>query len=212
MVSMEAPSEEDTRRRILEQARDRFLAEGFVNVSVDDLCNDLGISKKTFYRFFPSKDELLRQDALWLMGQARAFIEGLLKSDRGFAEKVRTFSTEVAIHASRVSRTLIRDVQRHAPDIWKQIEEFRLKALQSNFTALVEQGIAEGYIRSDINTRVFLLAYVAAINQIMTPAVLAVEPFSPSEAIRNIFDIFFHGVLTDRGKSVFSPMEHSSSY
>ncbi len=125
MVSEETSPEEEAKKRILELARVRFFAEGFVNVSIDDLCSDLGISKKTFYKLFPSKDELLRQEALWLMGEARAFIESLLHSDRSFAEKAQTFSTAVALRASQISRTLIRDIQRHAPEVWKEIEEFR---------------------------------------------------------------------------------------
>ncbi len=207
MVPVETINEEELRGRILLHARSRFLEEGFVSVSVDDLCSDLGISKKTFYRIFPSKDDLLHQEADWLMGEAHAFVSGLLQSDKGFAEKALALSTGVATSASKVSRTLIRDMQRHAPDIWKRIEEFRLKTLQISFSQLIEQGVREGYVRTDLNLRIFMLAYIAAIGQVMTPTVLSVEPFSPNEAIRDIFGIFFQGVLTERGRTLIIPFD-----
>ncbi len=207
MVPVEAANEEELRGRILRHARGRFLDEGFVSVSVEDLCNDLGISKKTFYRIFPSKNDLLHQEADLLMGEAHAFVVGLLESDKGFVEKALTISTGVATSASKVSRTLIRDMQRHAPDIWKRIEEFRLKTLQTSFSRLIEQGMKEGYVRLDMNIRVFMLAYIAAISQVMTPSVLAVEAFSPTEAIRDIFGMFFQGVLTEKGRTLIIPFD-----
>jgi len=204
MVSIESTNEEDLKQRILRHSHERFLNEGFVSVSVDDLCADLGISKKTFYKIFPSKDDLLHQEADWLMGEAHAFVTGLLSSDKGFMEKALTLSAAIAINSSKVSRTLFRDVQRHAPDIWKRIEEFRSKTLHTNFTKLIEQGRQEGYVRQDINIRVFMLAYAAAISQVMTPAVLAVEPFSAPDAIHDIFAIFFQGILSEQGRAQFA--------
>lgn len=208
MVPKETVDEVDVRERILAHALERFLGEGFVSVSVDDLCSDLGISKKTFYKIFPSKDDLLRQEVEERLREAHTFIVGLLTSEKSFAEKIFTLSSQIATNASRVSRTFIRDLQRHAPDIWKRMEAFRQSNLQNNFSHLIEQGMHEGYVRGDVNPRVFMLAYSAAIDQIMTPSVLAVEQFSPSEAIRNIFAIFFHGVLTEKGRSLFVPTEH----
>ncbi len=205
MVPSEAPHEAELRQRILEHARQRFLAEGFVSVSVDDLCRDLGISKKTFYKIFPSKEDLLRQEAEMAMRDVHAFIGGLLANNKSFAEKVLELSTTIATIASQISRTLIRDLQRHAPELWKRIEQFRSKTLQTNFLLLVEQGMQEGYVRRDLNLRVFLLAYAAAIDQIMTPSVLSVEQFSAIEAINNIFGIFFHGILTEQGRSLIIP-------
>ncbi len=208
MVPVDSGSDEELKQRILQQARTRFLEEGFVSVSVDDLCSDLGISKKTFYKIFPSKDDLLHQEADCLMGEAHAFISGLLASDKGFMEKTLTISTAIATNASKVSRALIRDMQRYAPDIWRRIEEFRLKTLQTNFLKLIEQGRQEGFVRTDINIRVFMLAYVSAISQVMTPSVLAVETFSALDAIHDIFAIFFQGILTEKGKMQFQQFDH----
>ena len=46
---------------ILKAATPRMQQVGIRSVSVDDLCKELGISKKTFYVYFPSKDELVSE-------------------------------------------------------------------------------------------------------------------------------------------------------
>ena len=46
---------------ILKKTGDRFLKFGFKSVTMDDLANDLAISKKTIYKFFKNKHDLVEQ-------------------------------------------------------------------------------------------------------------------------------------------------------
>lgn len=47
----------ETRRRILEEAVALVDAHGFDNVTVDDICEAAGISRRTFFNYMDSKDE-----------------------------------------------------------------------------------------------------------------------------------------------------------
>src|SRR5260370_39973034 len=47
------------RQLIVEAARAHFFSHGFRSVTMDDLADELGISKKTLYTHFPSKIALL---------------------------------------------------------------------------------------------------------------------------------------------------------
>src|SRR3954453_15290444 len=47
------------RQRIVDAARVHFFSHGFRSVTMDDLADELGISKKTLYAHFPSKIALL---------------------------------------------------------------------------------------------------------------------------------------------------------
>src|SRR5947199_10727855 len=50
---------DSSRQRIVEAARAHFFSHGFRSVTMDDLADELGISKKTLYAHFPSKIALL---------------------------------------------------------------------------------------------------------------------------------------------------------
>ena len=52
-------SAEATRARILETAYDLFYRQGFARVGVDRIAAAAGITKRTLYAHFPSKDALL---------------------------------------------------------------------------------------------------------------------------------------------------------
>jgi hypothetical protein len=109
----------------------------------------------------------------------------------------------------RVSKPLLMDVQRHMPSLWQDIERFRREHITRNFSALIEEGRRSGEIRQDIDARLFLLCYLAAIDGILTPAVLTNESFSAEEALNGILAIFFRGVLTPEAREQLDDLQHS---
>ncbi|MHB1689000.1 MAG: TetR family transcriptional regulator, partial [Ignavibacteriaceae bacterium] len=52
------------KEKILELAREIFLQEGFYKTSLDGIAQQLKISKKTIYKHFRSKDELVRESII----------------------------------------------------------------------------------------------------------------------------------------------------
>src|SRR5437870_1900370 len=49
----------DTGERIKQKAHELFMQYGLRSVSMDDIANQLGMSKKTIYQFYGDKDELV---------------------------------------------------------------------------------------------------------------------------------------------------------
>ena len=49
----------DTRQRLLHSALWRFYRDGFRNVGLDQILEEVGISKTAFYKHFESKDDLM---------------------------------------------------------------------------------------------------------------------------------------------------------
>jgi AcrR family transcriptional regulator len=68
----------DTRSRLTEAAIARFYRDGFRNVGLDQILDDVGISKTAFYKHFQSKDELmlaaLESQNAWLQQTFRQMI------------------------------------------------------------------------------------------------------------------------------------------
>jgi len=48
-----------TRQKLIEAANQRFYRDGFRNVGIDQILDDVGISKTAFYKHFESKDDLV---------------------------------------------------------------------------------------------------------------------------------------------------------
>ncbi len=201
------PEEEPLRERIIAAAFDRFRSEGFARVPVDDLAAHLSISKKTFYKVFTSKDALIENMVDTLLRDVRNNTERIISSDEEFIGKLSALMAYMGSLLTRVGLPMMQDLSRHRPDQWKRIEDFRARRLPDVFLRLLQQGIREGHVRPDLQKRIFLLAYMAAVQHIMQPSVLANESFSAREAITGIVELFFQGVLTDRGRKELARTE-----
>src|SRR5438477_11400661 len=81
---------EPLRQRIVDATRGHFFNHGFRSVTMDDLAQEMGISKKTLYAHFPSKIALLEA----VLTDKFARLEVKLKEIR--AKNPRNFSA--ALH------------------------------------------------------------------------------------------------------------------
>src|SRR5215831_11491328 len=91
----------DMRKHILSTAKSQFLQFGFSKVTVDEIASKLGISKKTIYKFFSSKDEiiniLLTQSMTEMDAQCKSIVN---REDLGFVDKLREMMKNIAIQYS----------------------------------------------------------------------------------------------------------------
>ena len=70
--------EKPATQRMITAARRHFFAHGFRGVTMDDLAEELGMSKKTLYASFPSKDALLRAVLLDKFRSVEMDLDGIM--------------------------------------------------------------------------------------------------------------------------------------
>lgn len=104
LLSAERGSERGVARRIVDEALSAFSAEGYFEVSIDDVCRAAGIAKGSFYRHFASKEELL-------LAVVRRAVERLRESfaDRSGADAALAVTDRLAL-AVLPFRTLVFDL------------------------------------------------------------------------------------------------------
>jgi AcrR family transcriptional regulator len=208
MVTQDSP--DNTKERITDYSRTRFLDDGFARVSVDEICSALGMSKKTFYKYFNSKEDLVHAIVDRMLAEAGAKVEAILAMHAPFPAKLDALVRTVGGIFRSISKHLIRDLQVHIPDTWARIQTFRREKIFVLWTRIIEEGKNTGYVRPEVNTRVFMLALLSTVEAIITPATLMNESFSSDEALETILTIFMKGILTDVAASEFHGIPHNS--
>ncbi len=194
MVSKD--TREPAKERIIEHARARFFLDGFARVSVEEITSELGMSKKTFYKYFDRKEDLVNEIVERMLGETELKVQGIMAMDALFPAKLDSLMKLVGIVFKTISKNLLRDLQTYIPGAWGKIQEFRRQRILTTWAALIDEGKRTGYVRPEISQRVFLLALYATIENILNPTVLANEPFSADEALQSIVTIFLRGILT----------------
>lgn len=189
--------------RIIETARATFLARGFARVTMDDLARSMGISKKTLYAHFRTKDELLDAAVEWQFMDIRRRFDEAYRHPGDFIDRLYRICSTIADTLSSISREFMFDVKERRPDLWARVEAFRRENIHGYFMRMVEEGARLGVVRPEVDKEVFILAYLGAIQGVINPEVLMAHSFSPEKAFRGIVDVVFEGILSDRARPLY---------
>jgi AcrR family transcriptional regulator len=191
----------ETQSRILKVARDQFFTLGFSKVTMDEIARDVGMSKRTLYEHFPGKKALLRKA---LVGKtetiAHGFEEILSDSSSDFPQKLKAALHLISSEMPAFSHAFLRDIQRHAPEIWEELDERRQRLIRDKFGRLLNQGIKEDYLRKGLNPELLILLVSTLIQNLLNPQILSTLPISAPQAFQFINEVVFEGILTEVGR------------
>ena len=194
-------NESDDKEHILEAAARRFMELGISKVTLDEIASDLRMSKKTLYKYFPSKEDLLENVIHERIKRNGKRFTDIMGSGKPFAEKLQEMFAFAGQEFSTPGRQFVLDLRRFAPDLWKEAEEFRRKTIVTNVRNMIEQAKDEGMIRKDLNVDIFVLVFLSAVQNLLTPQTLSEQPFTALQAFRGILSIIFEGALTDAARA-----------
>ncbi|QQS35257.1 MAG: TetR/AcrR family transcriptional regulator [Ignavibacteriales bacterium] len=188
--------------RIVNFASEVFLRDGFFKISMDRIASDLHISKKTIYKFFSTKEELVEAVISNFITSASSRIESVMDANETSLTKALKLFEIMGSIAMRLSDNWIKDIKIHTPDLWEKIDEFRTKKAFAVLGNIIRQGQTEGMI-IDKPAELIIYLFVNSIRSIVNPDFLFYQKFNYKEAFQHSFEILFNGILTQKGKKQF---------
>ncbi|MGA7722478.1 MAG: TetR/AcrR family transcriptional regulator [Ignavibacteriaceae bacterium] len=194
----------EIKERIITKAEEMFLQFGYSKVKMEEVAAGLGISKKTLYKFFPSKENLIREIVLSRQCVVENYINKIWEDKSlDFVAKLRNMMDYLSQQSSRVRGPLMDDIRKCIPEVWNEIHDFkRIKSLEKA-KELFELGVKDGAFRSDIGQDIVILMFTFATEGILNPEVLSQIPFTGPQAMETIFKVIFEGIFTEEGRAKY---------
>lgn len=177
-------------------ALDMFFTDGYSQTKASVIAKGMGISKKTLYRLFPSKEDLLRAATHNVMQTIEDITDKIYADhERSVAERVASLVSQISPHYARIrSARILRDLQQNAPTVWAELDAWR-QFRYSRFRAIIEDGISDGSIRADLWINDILAVYSILVNKSMDHAVMRETDVTPLELYHGSMDVFFRGIF-----------------
>ncbi len=201
----EAPARSLLRPRIVEAARGLFLSRGFVRVTADDIAAEIGVSKATLYKEFAGKEDILRAVVRGLMAEIVARVDAIIENEeQSLVERLVALFAFVGGRLSLLGPVFFRDIQKSAPEIWREIEDFRRDKLLTNFKTFLADGHKQGLFRGDVDDDLMVAMFIRLVEGFVSPAEMLRSGRTPTETFESVIKVFFQGVLTDKGRLDFS--------
>jgi len=193
----------EDQNKIVELTEEKFFRDGFYKTTMDEVASELKMSKKTIYKFFPSKDDLVKAIAKHFMEGIKSKVVPALNSDKNAIEKLEELNKILAKISEKVSTKRMDEIKTYFPSLWNEIDNFRTKMMFANITKVIDQGKAEGLF-VDYPTPIIMNTLVSSIRATVNPEFIQNNNFSISEAALYVFKIVIGGIVTDKGRKIFN--------
>src|SRR5499427_3124727 len=119
------------RQRIVDAARTHFFSHGFRSVTMDDLAEELGISKKTIYAYFPRKFDLLEAALADKLTDVEATLKEVTRAHPDdFPATLRKLLAGTQRELDEIKPPFVRDMRQKAPDVFRLVERRRAALIQ----------------------------------------------------------------------------------
>ena len=194
----------DLEKSIVVTSTELFLTLGFKSVTMDDIAEEMKISKKTIYTFFANKEALV-QSVVFSM---YSYITTNLTQIRENASNPISELYEVKMfimHQLKGEKTSPQhQLRKYYPNIHKELQkkqfDFMTKSVKKSLTKGVEMKLFRPSIDIDFISRMYFNGMVGIKNVDMFP----IEKYSPEQLMENYLDYHLRAIVTKDGMKLLS--------
>ena len=140
-----------TKEIIMKTADSLFSEEGVREVSIDDICRKLCISKKTFYQYYAQKEDLVADVVNNNVRKKKEEFDRLVEG-KDIVQILKALFSMVNRKKTMVKdKRMVKDIMKYYPETFTKHAEERGRAMHRFFVDRFREGMEQGLVRSDMD-------------------------------------------------------------
>lgn len=187
------------REKIIHKASDLFLTLGFKSVTMDDIANELGISKKTIYVHFPNKTKLVEATTLHVFETVSCGIDHICGLEKNPIEEVFEIKRFVMDHLKDEKSSPQYQLQKYYPKIFTTLKAKQFEVMQGCVMENLNRGIKLGLYRETIDIQFISRIYFNCMVILKDQELFPLKNFSMNALMENYLEYHLRGICTPKG-------------
>lgn len=149
---------------ILGKARAVFVRCGLRSVTMDDVCREMGISKKTLYRYVSDKPDLIVKTVEREIVEDKELIGQILEKNLNAIDELYEITKHVSERLKHLHPVTVFEMQKYYPEAWAILKKYRNEFVVRVFHDNIIKGQNEGLYREDIRVAIVACLYGVCID------------------------------------------------
>jgi len=183
---------------IISTASRLFEQFGIRSVSIDNVCNELRISKKTFYNYFSQKEDLVEAVLVYQNNiQHEKFLK-IFKNKNAIDSLILTIR-EIRKTIGQESLAMCNDLEKYYPKVNDKYEQIAREEIRAGFERFLNQGIDEGYFRDDLDVEMIALFHSLQMKKTFEQMSQDTKKYSKKRIFDFFIDLMIHLISNEKG-------------
>lgn len=191
-----------TKVKILKGAEELIFKYGIKNITMDDIARYLTMSKKTIYKFYKEKDEIVHSLMQMCIEEDKVRFKKIYDTSPNVVAEVFEMMKEMREIFGRINPIVFFELSKYYPQTWKEFQNFKADFIQKMVEDTLTKGQKDGYIRMDINVKLLAKMRVEVMEITLNNTVFS--QFNMVETQLAITEHFLYGVCTLKGHKLIN--------
>lgn len=181
-------------KKIIVHSLQLFEVHGIKPVTMDDIAQEMGMSKKTLYVHFSGKKKLVNKAIKILFNTHFLSIQEILEGNSSPVKKIQEIYEYAINYLLKVAPIFLWDLKKYHVDSYKNYDLYRKKIVFGIIKNLLEEGQRKGEIDQTIDTELFCKFHLISLDKIITSNTLSYG-YSAKDIFDNTIGISLKGIL-----------------
>lgn len=198
------------KEHILHTATELFLDQGFKSITMDDIAQGMGMSKKTIYSHYSNKEAIVEASAIHLFTSICGGIDTIRERKMNPIEELYDIKKYVLEHLKGEHTSPMYQLQKYYPKIHQTMRKGQYDYMQTCVTENLQRGVEQGLFRSDINVQFVSRIYFTGMTGIKDAAIFPQSEFQPQDLYDMYLEYHIRGIVTPKGRKILNQLIQSN--
>lgn len=192
------------REKIINKATELFLNFGFKSVTMDDIANELGMSKKTIYVHFANKTKLVEATTFHLFDVICDGIDDICEQASNPIEELYSIKKFVMIHLKNEKTSPQYQLKKYYPQIHMRLKTKQFDKMHKSVLESLNQGVITGVFRDSIDVDFISRMYFTGMTGIKDNRFFPPEHYQMNYLMESYLEYHLRAIVTDKGMTILN--------
>lgn len=191
-------------QHIIEKTSELYNQYGIKSVTMDDVARELGISKKTLYKYVANKDELVDHFVDYLTEKRKCNVDNIKNKNFNAIEELVEVNEHVIEMLKNYNPSTDYDLKKYYPDQYRKLRERRRNNMYQAVKDNIMKGKQEGFYRQELDEDIIAKVHVSRIENSFANEMFTIRELTSWRFIREMMIYHIHGIANAEGIKFFN--------
>ncbi len=198
------------KEKILHKAIDMFLSLGFKSVTMDDIANGMGISKKTIYAHYENKTKLVEESTDYLFHVISSGIDQICSLEKNPIKELYEIKKFVMMHLKDEKSSPQYQLQKYYPKIYEVLKVKEYEVMLVCVVDNIKRGLELGIYRPNLDVDFVSRIYYSGAFAIKDNSLFPNTEFKMTTLEDYFLEYHLRGIVTPKGRKILNKIINSN--